>query len=425
MYHRMILLATALSSLVMASACSDSNKGVDLGPTASSGLVIGRKPTSPTPTPAPAPTTRTTKVYYVDPSSGNDANAGTSATSAWRSVTRVGKATLAAGDSVVLKRGGIWYGQTLTVNSSGQSGNPIIIGAYGTGAAPILDGGNRSSGGGVGVVVWYKNYVVISDLEIRNYASGIGFSGGTGQVARRIVVHDMYWAGVALARGITRDTVEDVTVYNVTYNGISPDGRDGAITNSLFRRITAYSNFTAMKFDHAASYNTIRDVRLYNNSAQSSALSFNDHSDGNTVINAVIHGGGAGIESWDSNGTTISSTLVYKLPNSGISFKGSSTGGRVSNSTVYGASDGIYLTGTSSDTRVMNVIVANNHVGLNPAGRPLAVGSTCIAANSTNINGAYTNLGSNVITSDAGFMDATTGNFSLRSGSPCAGKGRL
>jgi hypothetical protein len=360
----------------------------------------------------------------VDALYGNDANTGRSASAAWRSVTRVGSAALAPGDSVVLKRGGVWYNQTLNVASSGALGNPIVIGAYGTGAAPILDGGNRSSGGGTGVVVWKKNYVVISDLEIRNYASGIGFSGGTGQVARRIVVHDMYWAGVALAAGVTRDTVEDVTVYNVTYNGISPDGRDGAITNSMFRRITGYSNFTAMKFDHAASYNTIQDVKLYNNSSSSSALSFNDHSDGNVVINAVVNGGGAGIESWDSNGITISSSLVYNLPGSGISFKGTSTGGRVSSSTVYGASDGVYLTGTASDTRVTGTIVANNRVGLNPAGLPLAVGSTCVAANNTSINGAYTNLGSNIITSDAMFMNPSAGDFRLRSGSPCTGLGR-
>jgi hypothetical protein len=45
---------------------------------------------------------------------------------------------LSAGDSILFKRGETFYGP-LTISTSGSAGTPIIIGAYGTGAKPILN----------------------------------------------------------------------------------------------------------------------------------------------------------------------------------------------------------------------------------------------------------------------------------------------
>ena len=44
-----------------------------------------------------------------------------------------------AGDRLLLKRGGTYYGDW-TITRSGSAGNPITIGAYGTGANPIITG---------------------------------------------------------------------------------------------------------------------------------------------------------------------------------------------------------------------------------------------------------------------------------------------
>ncbi len=78
--------------------------------------------------------------YYVSPT-GNDANAGTSSTAPWRTIDRVNQlgAGLNAGDQVLFQRGGLYRGK-LTISDSGTSGSPMQVGAYGTGADPIISG---------------------------------------------------------------------------------------------------------------------------------------------------------------------------------------------------------------------------------------------------------------------------------------------
>ena len=78
--------------------------------------------------------------YHVSPT-GNDGNSGTSPAQAWRTVARVQQmaANLQAGDQVLFERGGTFPGQ-LTIPASGANNNPIVIGAYGTGPAPVISG---------------------------------------------------------------------------------------------------------------------------------------------------------------------------------------------------------------------------------------------------------------------------------------------
>jgi hypothetical protein len=77
--------------------------------------------------------------YYVSSTSGNDANSGTSAATAWQTIAHVNAQTFQAGDSILFKRGDVWNG-SLVAPSSGSSGNPISFDAYGTGPAPNLTG---------------------------------------------------------------------------------------------------------------------------------------------------------------------------------------------------------------------------------------------------------------------------------------------
>jgi len=79
--------------------------------------------------------------YYVDCNANGDAGAGTGtgAAVAWKTISKVNASSFSAGDSVLFNKGCTWR-ETLTVPSSGSAGNPITFGAYGTGAAPIIDG---------------------------------------------------------------------------------------------------------------------------------------------------------------------------------------------------------------------------------------------------------------------------------------------
>ena len=77
--------------------------------------------------------------YYVDSVAGNDGNAGTSSAMPWRTIAKVNSSRFAAGDRILFKRGRTWH-ELLEPPSSGEAGNPIVIDAYGSGAAPIVSG---------------------------------------------------------------------------------------------------------------------------------------------------------------------------------------------------------------------------------------------------------------------------------------------
>ena len=109
---------------------------------------------------APGPIIGTT-VFYVSQSAGNDAWDGTTpafvsgTTGPWQTITKVNGATLAAGTSVLFKRGDTWRdGSGGTASGlktaqlrpkSGTNGNPIVYDAYGTGANPRFLGSVAAS----------------------------------------------------------------------------------------------------------------------------------------------------------------------------------------------------------------------------------------------------------------------------------------
>ncbi|MGW4794052.1 hypothetical protein ACWEPC_16785 [Nonomuraea sp. NPDC004297] len=82
--------------------------------------------------------------YYVDSAAGQDANAGTSETAAWRTLARANAATLTPGSRLLLRRGGTWA-ERLVVDESGTQDAPIVVDAYGTGAMPVLKGSDEES----------------------------------------------------------------------------------------------------------------------------------------------------------------------------------------------------------------------------------------------------------------------------------------
>jgi parallel beta-helix repeat protein len=83
--------------------------------------------------------------YYIDSVNGSDSNTGTSPGSAWQTIAKVDTATLNPGDSVLFNKGGTYYG-SLTIQQSGTAGNPITIGAYGSGNDPVITGFDTLSG---------------------------------------------------------------------------------------------------------------------------------------------------------------------------------------------------------------------------------------------------------------------------------------
>ena len=107
--------------------------------------------------------------YYFS-ASGNDANNGTSTTTPWKTIAKFNSvfASKSAGDNFLFNRGDVFYG-SLIISRSGSSGLPITIGAYGTGANPVITGfTNVTAWTNLGSNVWESSSAVstLNDVNI-------------------------------------------------------------------------------------------------------------------------------------------------------------------------------------------------------------------------------------------------------------------
>lgn len=75
--------------------------------------------------------------YYVDSVAGNNAHAGTSPDAAWKDFAKVNGRVLGPGERLLLRRGSVFH-QELKVSARGTESNWAEIGAYGTGARPMI-----------------------------------------------------------------------------------------------------------------------------------------------------------------------------------------------------------------------------------------------------------------------------------------------
>jgi hypothetical protein len=172
--------------------------------------------------------------YYVSPT-GNDANSGTSAALAWRTVARAQQVanSLQPGDQILFQRGGKYPGK-LTVNSNGNASNPIIIGAYGTGDAPEISGtipvtgwtqwqGNiwRANVSPSVKYVWV-NGATMTLARFPNSGWLTTSSGNTVQISSSgIPQASGYWNGGEIVRRTTNWSYERATISNQSSGTIS------------------------------------------------------------------------------------------------------------------------------------------------------------------------------------------------------------
>jgi hypothetical protein len=143
--------------------------------------------------------------YYVDSILGDDAAAGTTPRTAWRTLARAARAPLAAGDRLLLRRGGRWAGP-LAIAAAGTAEAPIVVGTYGAGPRPVVDGGDHC-------VALSGPYVVVDGLRVENCWAGVELEGGFETVRNVVAAHNV--AGVRVAPAATdARVVENVLVDN-------------------------------------------------------------------------------------------------------------------------------------------------------------------------------------------------------------------
>ncbi|NRQ33658.1 hypothetical protein HII36_17635 [Nonomuraea sp. NN258] len=200
---------------------------------------------------APAHAAEPGTTYYVDAESGDDTAAGTGASTAWKSLARASALTLGPGDRLLFKSGQRWQGQLL-IKGAGSPGAPALVGSYGTGPKPVIDGQGTVD---AAVRISDVHDFTVDGLEVTNhsadtsvYRSGVNlFAKDSGRLAnvtlRNLNIHDVNGQGghsVAAAgllisiRGNTTPTYFDNLV--VEKNEISKIGSYGIIMWSTWSR---------------------------------------------------------------------------------------------------------------------------------------------------------------------------------------------
>ena len=288
------------------------------------------------------------QTYYVS-SNGNDAANGTSKGTAWRTLTRVGKHTFAAGDRLLLEGGAVHVG-SIHLGPDSSAGD-IEIGSYGSGRA-IIDAGTGS-----GIIIENLSGVEISDLEIRGSgqesntgdgilitshidpfpANTVPYSGfvihnvevygfkkfgillhsnwGTGLRNARVtraVSHDNGLEGITvLASEFPGTPNEDIYIgYSVAYHnhgtrGLASHSGSGIVLGGVKRGMIEHSEVYASG-DQSDAFQTGGPVGIWAWNSDQVTIQFNKSHDMATANNA--DGGG-----FDLDGATTNSVIQYNV----------------------------------------------------------------------------------------------------------------
>ena len=182
--------------------------------------------------------------YFVDCSA--TANGTGTRNSPWNSldaVTAPGGA-FAPGDSIRLKAGTACAG-SFTATGSGTAARPIVLGSYGIGAKPIINGGGSVE---APVTVRDVSYWTVAGLELTNIAPAEGKRSG-------LLVEN---TGNEVRSGIT---VKNLDVHDVTGRS-DRDASDRYVSAGILVRLPAKSSGRTGSFDGVSILNnSIRDVK--------------------------------------------------------------------------------------------------------------------------------------------------------------------
>lgn len=202
--------------------------------------------------------------YYVDGSSGNDNNSGTSLGQAWQTIQKAFDNATAG--STVYIRGGT-YNENVYANVSGTAGNPITFRNYQT-EVVILDGTGTTQNDML--YIEDRSHLIIKNITVQNktvnYATGITISGtaaggATDITIKNVKITGINWTSNPNATPTSNNNSNPLVVYG------SGTNQANAITNILIDSCEIYNNITGF----------------------SEALAFDGNVDGFTVSNNLVH----------------------------------------------------------------------------------------------------------------------------------------
>jgi polysaccharidase protein len=283
--------------------------------------------------------------FYVDSRIGSDASDG-SASTPWASIDAVNRAGLQAGDTVLFARDATFNG-TIDLHASGAAGAPITFGAYGTGADPLITGGNNGvSGNG-------QDFITVRDLHIANVngAGMISFDSNDWTIDNVHVDHaGGGWVpgnndfSAFQFRGVSNLTIENSSYDHITGDGVFLWEANGVkILNNGFET------------PQGATADNIHTYQMHGYEIRGNTLSFADGTDsgkGNMVVQE------------SSDGTIADNTLIMTNAHYGIG--GTIQNGTIENNHFVGRKEGDWSTGLNitetlgSPSDVSNMTVKNN-----------------------------------------------------------------
>ncbi|WP_211268689.1 right-handed parallel beta-helix repeat-containing protein [Actinoplanes subtropicus] len=335
--------------------------------------------------------------FYVDATGGNDANAGTSSAAPWKSLAKVNATTFHAGDQILLKAGQVWSGQ-LWPKGSGATGSPIVLGAYGSGARPRIDGASRVTST---VKLHNQQYWEIRGLEITNIAPatgtpganlkdlrGIHIDGDNGQTLNHLYVDGVYvhdvsgqvnWIGgdtTGNAPGVTFQTgwdrskktggiVFDTTVPDIAAPGTAPTILNDLLVQNSTISDTSFAGIVVKQYSGDAPGATATG---WGNRSSASDPAFHPHTNvvirNNYISQANTAYGCNGVYLTDVRGGVVTGNTIYQAGTSGIEayFADSVT---IQHNEIYQTSKkagGADYNGIDPDKATTNMLVQYNFV---------------------------------------------------------------
>ncbi|MEN8228062.1 MAG: T9SS type A sorting domain-containing protein [Bacteroidota bacterium] len=106
--------------------------------------------------------------YYISSSEGDDTNDGISEITPWKTLEKISSTVLLPGDSVFFLSGDTLVGQFI-VNGSGTAEQAIVVGCYGEGDLPVIDGAKAEGGAYSSAILINNNdHIELRDLEVTN-----------------------------------------------------------------------------------------------------------------------------------------------------------------------------------------------------------------------------------------------------------------
>lgn len=187
------------------------------------------------------PATSWAASYYVA-SQGDDQQDGLSEATAWGTVLRANKAlkNLQPDDRLLFRRGDRFVDDVLKVRSSGAVGKPIVVGAYGEGAAPVFDG-ERQRSSGIFMHAAGVAHIVIENLHIANSADRGGIAADADNlediVIQNVTIENIAKGNGIMLSGVRGYRVENACIRGVENNGIYVSSRPGSLAeNGVLRR---------------------------------------------------------------------------------------------------------------------------------------------------------------------------------------------